>query len=350
MGRGNITIEDVAREAGVSRQTVSRVINRSTHVSGCARERIEQAIETLGYVPNAAARRMGGARSYLLLTAIERGSDGELQGRLPLDRMLLEGLSTCSAEGYHLMFEQVSGERDLASALTSLTPDGVLLLPPLDERQDLHDLLARRGLPVACLAERREHGRVLPGLDEAGFGEAAAAKLIEHGHRQIGFICGDRGGHGDRTPSRQRIEGYRRALAEAGSRAHRHFVSDEPRDFAGAIDLARSWLAPTIRPTAIIAGTEAVALGVLQVARELGLVVPRDLSLLALEDTPGLARSHPAVSTLHRPFGALFARACKRLIEANGRTTGEDTPTPAMASDAHAFADRGTLARAPRAV
>ena len=351
MGRGNITIEDVAREAGVSRQTVSRVINRSPCVSGSARDRVEQAIETLGYVPNAAARRMGGARSYLLLAAIERGSACDLAGRLPLDRMLLDGLAACSAEGYHLMFEQVSGERDLASALTSLAPDGVVLLPPLDERPELHDMLARRGLTSACLGERHEHGRVLPGLDEAGFGEAAAVKLIEHGHRQIGFICGD----GDVTRSRRRIEGYRRALAEAGSRAHRHFVAEEPRDLSGAIDLARSWLAPTIRPTAIIAGSEAVALGVLQVAREFGLAVPRDLSLLALEETPGLSRSHPPVSTLHQPLGTLFAGACKELIETRSSSReakGGQTPvSPSIKpAQAHVLTERATIARAPRAV
>lgn len=342
MGRGNITIEDVAREAGVSRQTVSRVINRSPSVSASARSRVEQAIETLGYVPNAAARRMGGARSYLVLAAIERGPAA---AALPLDRMLLDGLVCCSAQGYHLMFEQVADERDLASALTSLTPDGVVLLPPLDERPGLHEMLAKRSIAVACLGERREYGRVLPGLDEAGFGEAATARLLEKGHRQVGFICGD----GDLARARRRIEGYRRALAEAGSRAHRHFVADEPHDLAGAMELARSWLAPTIRPTAIIAGTEAVALGVLQVARELGLVVPRDLSLLALEDTPGLARSHPPVSTLHQPLGALFAGACTRLIE-SGCGPKEGLLVPALPTDVFVHTDRATIARAPRAV
>ncbi|MEQ8773568.1 MAG: LacI family DNA-binding transcriptional regulator, partial [Erythrobacter sp.] len=263
MGRGNITIEDVAREAGVSRQTVSRVINRSPNVSPSARGRVEQAIEALGYVPNAAARRMGGARSYLVLAAIERAPAGRLAGRLPLDAMLLEGLEACSKAGYHLMFEQVGEERELAAALTSLTPDGVVLLPPLDEDTGLHDMLARRGIRAACLGERHEYGRILPGLDEAGFSEAATAKLLEHGHRQVGFICGE----GDTARSRRRVEGYRRALAEAGSRAHRRFVSDDALDLPGAIELARSLLAPTIRPTAIIDGTEAFALGVLQVAR-----------------------------------------------------------------------------------
>lgn len=348
MGRGNNTIEDVAREAGVSRQTVSRVINGSPNVSGPARERVEQAIDTLGYVPNAAARRMGGARSYLLLAAIERATAQDGPTGLPLDRMLLDGLRICSAHGYHLMFEQVADERELGSALTSLTPDGVVLLPPLDERSAMHETLGRRGIAGSCLGERSEYGRILPGLDEAGFGEAAAGRLLEHGHRQVGYIAGT----GEGARSRRRIEGYRRALAEAGSRAHRHFVSDEPRDFSGAMELARSWLAPTIRPTAIIAGSEAVALGVLQVARELGLVVPRDLSLLALEDTPGLARSQPPVSTLHQPLGELFAGACVRLIEAGGgaRGGGDAAPAAVPPSQTHVFIPRATIARAPRAV
>lgn len=352
MGRGNITIEDVAREAGVSRQTVSRVINRSTNVSAAARERVEQAIEALGYVPNAAARRMGGARSYLVLAAIQRPPGSGPVGHLPLDTMLLEGLEACGSAGYHLMFEQVGEARELAAALTSLTPDGVVLLPPLDEDTGLHDMLARRGIRAACLGERHEYGRVLPGLDEAGFSEAATAKLLEHGHRQVGFICGE----GDTARSRRRVEGYRRALAGAGSRAHRRFVSEDPLDLVGAMELARRWLAPTIRPTAIIAGTEAVTLGVLQVARELHLAVPRDLSVLALEETPGLARSHPAVSTLHQPLGALFAGACRRLIEGDGDIDakgpgagGLAIPDPAHA-EAHVFTARATIARAPRAV
>ncbi|KPP83855.1 LacI family DNA-binding transcriptional regulator [Erythrobacter sp. HL-111] len=344
MGRGNITIEDVAREAGVSRQTVSRVINRSPNVSCSARVRVEQAIEALGYVPNAAARRMGGARSYLLLAAIERAAGDAPARRLQLGQMLLAGLETCSAQGYHLMFEQVADERELGAALTSLTPDGVVLLPPLDESLALHEALGRRGIAVSCLGERVEYGRVLPGLDEAGFGEAAARRMLEQGHRQIGFICGDG------ACSQRRIEGYRRALAEAGSRAHRRFVSDDPRDFAGAMELARSWLTPTIRPTAIIAGSEAVALGVLQVARELGHAVPRDLSLLALEDTPGLARSQPPVSVLHQPLGALFAAACERLIEAGGGPRGEGAAPSVGPVEAHVFTDRGSIARAPRAV
>ena len=76
MSRGNITIEDVGKAAGVSRQTVSRVINRSPKVSVASRERVEAAIAELGYVPNIAARRMGGARSYVLLAVFERGARG----------------------------------------------------------------------------------------------------------------------------------------------------------------------------------------------------------------------------------------------------------------------------------
>jgi len=352
MGRGAITIEDVAREANVSRQTVSRVINRSPRVSASARDRVEQAIERLGYVPNAAARRMGGARSRLILAAIERAQGGQIAARLPLDAMLLSGLEACSARGYHLMFEQVADERELSAALTALTPDGVVLLPGLDERPGTIAAIEKRGLGAACLGERHEHGRVLPGLDDAGFGEAATRILLEQGHRQVGYVRGQ----GDALRSKRRIEGYRRALAEAGSRAHRHFVSDVPLDFAGAMELAHGWLVPTIRPTAILAETEAVALALLRVADELGIAVPRDLSLLALEDTPALERSSPAISALHQPLDALFADACERLIhrtEAGQPGTADSQGTAAAGNerpDPHLYTDRATITRAPRAV
>jgi LacI family transcriptional regulator len=356
MGRGRSTIEDVASRAGVSRQTVSRVINRRPNVSASARDRVEQAIEELGFVPNVAARRMGGARSFLVLAVIEREAPADLAARLPLDAMLLAGMQACSERGYHLMFEHVGGtaglstERDLTRVLTSLTPDGVILLPPLDERTGLRGVIDQRGIGVAFLGDRQDYGRTVPGLDDAGFGEAAAAELLSLGHRQIGFVCGE----GDAARSRRRMAGYRRALAEAGSRAHRHFVAETGLDFGGALELARSWLVPTIRPTAIIAETEAVALAALQAAKELGLSVPRDLSLLALEDRPALARAKPGISVMHQPFAALFANACERLISAS-EAAFEKTDAEAGASagerpPAHALIERATIARAPRAV
>jgi LacI family transcriptional regulator len=358
LSRGSITIEDVARAAGVSRQTVSRVINRKSNVRETVRTRVEGAIAELGYVPNLAARRMGGARSYLLLAVIEKGAatagPGHRAGRLPLDAMLLAGIDCCSAAGYNILFEQLEIDPDASlaafnRALTALSPDGVILTPPLEERIDLRAAVLSRGIAFECLGERAGFGRPAPGIDDEALGEAATRLLLDRGHRQIGFVTGA----ADLRRSERRLAGYRRAMAHKGSRAHSHFTADGGLGFEEALSLARSWLVPTIRPTAIIAETEEVALAILDVAGELGVAVPRDLSLISLEDRASLARANPPVAVMYQPYERLFRDACATLIAcAEGQPSGREpdgTQAPDPASQFE-LRERGSLARAPRAV
>lgn len=347
MGRG-ITIEDVASAAGVSRQTVSRVINRQPNVSAAARERVEAAITALGYVPSLAARAMGGGRSQLLLAVIEREEPLVQAARMPLDAILLAGMAACGAQRYRLLFDQIepgdAGAQQLAEAIGALQPDGVVLLPPLDDRPELHAALARRAISFTTLTEPVAAGRSTPGAEDADHAERAARHLIELGHRQIAFMTGT----GDRQRSQHRLAGYRRALVQKGSRAHHHFAAETPLDFTAAIEQARGWLGPTIRPTAIIAETAEVALAAAQVARALRLAIPREVTLVALEDRPDLARCQPPLAALHRPHAALFAAACERLIALAGASADAEHapgwPEPLV------LAERGSIARAPRAV
>jgi LacI family transcriptional regulator len=341
VGRG-ITIEDVAKAANVSRQTVSRVINHSPRVSAEARARVEGAITALGWVPSLAARSMAGGRSRLLLAVFE-GPLPDTRPVLPLDRLLLAGTAACSAHGYRLLFEQLApglpaaaGTAQLAATLGAAEPDGVILLPPLDSRSDLGTLIESRGIARDSLAGT--------GHPAANPGEAAAQHLFALGHRQIGFIAGA----ADQAVSLNNLAGYRRVLVAKGSRAHRHFTTETGHDLGATIELARSWLVPTIRPSAIIAESAAAALAVLHVAATLKLAVPRDLSLVALEDDPALASSRPPVAVLHEPAGAQFAAACERLM-ARMDTRGYNRPAePAALPLPLELIERASLARASR--
>jgi LacI family transcriptional regulator len=336
----SITIEDVAQAAAVSRQTVSRVINRSPRVSPEARARVEQAIAALGWVPSLAARSMAGGRSRLLL-AVFGGPPPGGEAALPLGQLLLAGTAACSAQGYRLLFEQLApgvappaAAAQLAATLGAAQPDGAILLPPLDRHGPLRALIEGRGIPCATLHPA--------GHPPGNPGEAAAQHLLGLGHRQIGFIAGAR----DPARTRDNLAGYRRVLAQKGSRAHAHFVAETAPDLAATLDLARAWLVPTIRPTAIITERAATALAVLHVARTLKLAVPGDLSLIALEDDPALATCQPPVATLHEPAAALFAAACARLI-AQAETGPADPSAPPPALE---LAERASLARAPRTI
>ena len=140
-------------------------------------------------------------------------------------------------------------------------------------------------------------------------------------------------------------------MATKGSRAHRHFAADGRLGFRQALDLAKTWLTPTIRPTAIIAETEEVALAILDVAREIGLVVPRDLSLIALEERASLERATPPISTLFQPYGDLFRAACERLIDRVQRNPANAEPAKALEPQRpFTLIKRESVTKAPRAV
>lgn len=349
MNKGSITIEDVAKAASVSRQTVSRVINRQPNVRESVRERVEDAIAKLGYVPNLAARRMGGARSYVILAAFDKNSVGRTGGRLPLDDMMLQGMKACTHHGYNLLFEELDTESgnpaaQMAHALTASKPDGVVLCPSLEENIDIRNILTERSIASDYLGMRSEFGRMIPGLDDGFFGEAAAEHLLARGHRQIGFMSGLH----NSVRSGRRLAGYRRALLKVGSRAHGHFMSEKPLGFDQALDMARTWLVPTIRPTAIIAETQEVAYAVLRAAEALKISVPDELSLLVLDDGPSLSYFQPPVTVLHQAYAAHFATACERLIHAKENSEGSGSPHPEPRNDGLSLIERSSVSSAPR--
>ncbi|WP_296718928.1 LacI family DNA-binding transcriptional regulator [Erythrobacter sp.] len=340
-----ITIEDVAKAAAVSRQTVSRVINYSPRVSAEAKARVEQAIARLGYVPSLAARSMAGGGSRLLLAVFAAPAPGESPA-LPLDRLLLSGTSACSARGYRLLFEPIApnaspaqAAAQLAATLGAVQPDGVILLPPLGKVADLREVL-EKPRRIACETLRdNDDTRKNPG-------ESAAQRLLALGHRQVGYITGP----GDPERSRHWLAGYRRALAQNGSRAHRYFVADDQPDIPAVLDCAHSWLMPTIRPTAIITERADAALAVLHVAGALKLRIPRDLSLISLEDDPALTRSQPAIAALHDPAADRFAAACERLIAARTAAGGDAIGAEAPSAPTPDLIERASLTRAPRTI
>jgi LacI family transcriptional regulator len=337
-----VTIEEVAKAAAVSRQTVSRVINHSPRVTAQTKARVEHAIAELGYVPGLAARTNGGRRARLLLAMFESSTSG---ATLPLEDLIPARTGASSDGGYRLFLEPVppdlaseAATAQFAATLRAVKPDGVVLLPPLDTRADLRAALDARGVAHTTLWGD-EHVPANPG-------EAAAQHLLSLRHRQVGFISGP----GERLRTEEWLTGYRKVLAQKGSRAHHYFVTTDQPDLPDVLELARAWLMPTIRPTAIITARANAALAVLHVARTLKISVPHDLSLVSLEDDPALARSKPPIAVLHIPVAKLFASACSRLIglqEAQVEPVGpkEDTLTFTLE-----LIERASLARSPRAI
>lgn len=317
--RAEVTIEDVARATGVSRQTVSRVINSSPHVKPSVRERVMAAVEQLGYVPNLSARRMGGGRSYLILAINDRQRTLENwkagSGNDWVDQMLYGGMTECEQHGYHLVFELIDTDsedsvRQFTSVLASLRPDGVILTPPHCDNPMLVAALTERKIPCARVGHNEGSGYVDVYMDEEGAAHAAAKKLIELGHRRIAFISGAPN-YGN---SARRLAGFYQALRDAGLEESAGRVGTGNFHFDTAAEVIESMLLQQDRPTAFIADNDAMAFAALHVASRFGLRIPDDVSIISFEDTPGVRFSVPPLAAISQPTAAMIAKACEKLI------------------------------------
>ena len=316
-------MKDVAAVCGVSYQTVSRVINNSPNVKTEVRQRVQAAVEELGYVPNLAARRMGGNRSYLILAINDRARtlDNWQVGRGNdwVDQMLYGAMMECEEHGYRMLFELVDTEpsaaaKQLARALSSLKPDGVILTPPHNENQELADLLAKIGTPFARIGSSRHEDGINVLMDDRAAAKAAADHVIALGHERIAFISGS----SEYLASRLRLEGYREAMAGADLMIDPAW--EQPGDFSfdSGKTAAKTLLNLDHPPTAIIASNDEMAFAVLHVASGKNVAVPGQLSVISFEDTPGVRFSVPPLTAIRQPTAAMSARAARELIGAKG--------------------------------
>lgn len=323
-----VTIRHVAADAGVSLQTVSRVINKEPNVRPEMAERVRASIAKLGYVPSIAAQRMSGSRSYLImaLNDRERTIDGwrARDGTDWVDQMLLGGMLTCAEHGYRLIVELVDThsdhiERELSAALVALQPDGVILTPPhsanpaiLAQLDDAHIGLAR----IGSLAEGPGF-RLTMGDDIAA--GLATRHLVELGHERIGLIAGP----DEYELSGWRVDGWRTAMAKAGLSTEGLLAQG---DFSRQSGRVTAPLLLDAGATAIIASNDQMTLGALEIAREHGLDVPGDLSLISFDDTPIARFNHPPLTAVTQPIADVTARAVELIIAERGGHEVSDGP------------------------
>ena len=325
--RNSVTIRDVAEDAGVSLQTVSRVINDEPNVRPQMRDRVQSSIDRLGYVPSLAAQRMSGSRSYIILALNDRErtlSDWrERQGTDWVDQMLLGGMLTCSKHGYRMMIELVDThsdhvERELGATLSALQPDGVILTPPHSENRQITRLLAQRNIAFARIGSTDEGPGIRLTMGDEGASFAATKRLIELGHTQIGFIAGPK----QYSLSGWRIAGWERAMADHGLSTD-GLCERGDFGFESGTQAARTLLRRNPGVTAIIASSDQMALATLEVARDRGLDVPRDLSLISFDNTPIVRFTQPPLTAVDQPISETVSIAVEHLINAGKEQAAE---------------------------
>lgn len=322
--RQAVTIKHVAADAGVSLQTVSRVINNEANVRPEMREKVQASIDKLGYVPSIAAQRMSGSRSYLILALNDRErtiADWRArQGTDWVDQMLLGGMLECAEHGYRLIFELVDThndhvERELGAAIAALQPDGAILTPPHSDNPQILETLARHKVPFARIgAQTGEAGLpegIIVSMDDEGGARTATRHLLDLGHRRIGFISG---------PSEYRLAGKRvdgwRAEMDAVGLATDGLLEAGDFTYPSGVRAARALLGRADRPSAIIASNDQMALATAEVAAEFGLAIPEDLSLVSFDNTPLVRFTRPALTAVDQPIAETTATAVRMLIGA----------------------------------
>jgi LacI family transcriptional regulator len=321
-GRGNVTIEDVARMAGVSAMTVSRVINDEGNVRDTTRAAVEDAIRRLNFSPNSAARSLAAGQSIHIGLLYANPSAAYLS------QFLIGALEGARRASCHLVIEVCESEgadEQAAATRRFLTTEveGVVLPPPLSESQPILAELAAAGIPAVTVAMGRPREDALNvRIDDFAAAQEMTSHLIGLGHRRIGMIKG----HPTHIASFERMRGFRAALEAHGLDPDAAPAEQGYFTFRSGIVAAERLLAREDRPTAIFAANDDMAAAAIGVAHRHGLVVPDDLSIVGFDDTAPATTVWPELTTVRQPISAMAEAAVElllarlRAVRSGGRT------------------------------
>ncbi|MFS8143902.1 LacI family transcriptional regulator [Rhizobium sp. R635] len=310
-----VGIRDVAKLAGVSTGTVSRVLNDHPSVTKELRARVDGIIKELGYMPDPSARSMRSKVSRLIGIVIPDLTN-------PFFSELVQSAEQAAANhGYNIIvmtsFDHAAKEADRIRQLTSRKVDGIILVPS----NDFHTLKLPKGLPIVVV------DRLMPGYSGIAADHRNGVRLgVEHllklGHRRIGFISGPK----HSVPANDRLRGYLDAMEQTGGGTElgaSPLIAEAAFDYesgrsAGNYLLAR---ARNERPTAIFASSDQQAIGCMRAAHDLGIPIPAALSVVGFDGIPLASMTTPRLTTVKQPIQEVAAAAVAVLL--NKRTAPE---------------------------
>lgn len=310
-----ITIHDVAARAGVSIKSVSRVMNGEANVRAEMRERVQAAMAELDYVPNPGARRMANARSMLIGLFFHPQMDFYISG------LQLGAARRCRDNDYLLAVEPIEWDQPDVAAMIARTTrrsrlDGVILVPPHCDDMSIIAELERLETPLVRISpglEPGRHSRVYVNDRQGAYD--ATRHLIELGHSKIAFI----GGPPLRGASEFRREGFLDAMKEAGLKVRPSWMKVGGFTYLGGRDCAEELLTSKTPPTAIFTASDAMALGVMNVANRRKIIIPHDLSLVSFDDYPFATAVSPQLTTVRQPVEQMGAAAADIILSTRSR-------------------------------
>jgi LacI family transcriptional regulator len=319
------TITHVAEAAGVSIKTVSRVINQEAGVNPETRERVLSAVAKLHYRPKLSARSLAGARSFLI-GLLYYDPSAAYVGRVQ------QGATVrCREAGYHLVVESLHDDapalgQQVERMVSALRPDGMILTPPLCDNSLVLKTLQESGTPAVLVSPARNYkGWPSVRMDDALAAEEITNLLISLGHERIAFIKGAT----EQAASALRYQGYVRAMKTHRVEVLPQLVHEGKFTFASGLEAAHHLLSRRVRPTAVFASNDDMALGVLAAAQRLGLGVPGDLSIAGFDDSIASDLVWPTLTTVRQPMEEM-ARVAVDMLIAKDRGDSDSGPGPSQ--------------------
>ena len=305
--RSRPTLSDIAEEAGVSTATVSKVLNGRTDVASATRERVTALLKVHNYLAPGTRR----ARRSGLVDLVIGGLDS------PWALEILRGVEAeCAERAVGTVVSRVHEDDATPPSWTSLTAahhsDGVILVTSRITAQQRAQI-QRAGVVLVVIdpVDLPDTDLVSVGATNWAGGLSAAEHLIAQGHRRIAVISGPR----EMLCSQARIDGYRTALERAGIEIDRSLIRNGDFLHEGGFAAARELLALPDRPTAIFAGSDLQAMGVYEAARQAGLAIPHDLSVVGFDDLPLCQWMSPPLTTVRQPLEEMGRIAARTLFQ-----------------------------------
>ena len=305
------TISDVAKHAGVSPMTVSRVINGESNVKDATKSIVMDSIKALNYVPNISARALAGNRSYKLALLYANPS------AFYLSELLVGALEEISQYGHQLLVHKVTDSESQQAVLKGLNPligrfDGVIVPPPLSDYVNVREFLMTNDIPAVFLSGNEGQGRSCKiCIDDYDAAKAITNYLLELGHKRIAIIKG----HPNQFSSDERLRGFKDALSSAGLSLERGNTAQGYFTYNSGLKAARKLLARENPPTAIFAANDDMAAATLAVAASKGVNVPTELSVAGFDDSPLASSVFPRLTTIKQPLSEMAAAAIDFLLE-----------------------------------
>lgn len=307
---GSVTVDDVAAHAGVSIKTVSRVLNNEPNISPKTRAHVQAAMAELKYQPNPWARRLASKRSDLVVLLYDNPSDNYLinvqHGALDACRQYFHSLLLHPVD-----YRSPALADDVLQLARQRACAGLVLTPPVCDVPALIQALDASDIPFVRLAPFTPSARGLSvHTPDRHAAREMTAHLIASGHRRIGYVKG----HPDHGAAHERLLGFRDAMTAAGIAVDESLIEQGLHSFDSGVQAGRRLLAHGQRPSAIFAGNDDMAAGVLYAAHGAGVSVPTQLSVAGYDDTPLSQQTWPALTTLRQPIKAMAFAAVEQLV------------------------------------